>query len=49
MKQHDAISHGDECPECGGCVRWNESEEFNGLVLQCDECGIIFGGGKDAA
>ena len=39
----DRIRHGDECPDCGGCVVWNESEDWNGCVLQCDECNTIFG------
>ena len=39
----DRIRHGDECPDCGGCVVWNESEDFSGCVLQCDECNTIFG------
>lgn len=36
------LRHGDECPECGGCVVWSESNKYNGYILQCDECGSIF-------
>lgn len=42
MKDKEYIYiQGDTCPECCGCLRWTESEDYEEKQLQCDECGFI--------
>ena len=36
------VYHGSMCPDCGGMVRWTESETHAGSDLQCDSCGKVF-------